>query len=595
MEKLVSAQEASQTAQDGMTVARSTPSLLIIALMLTSSLVGMFPFASEPADALVFEVDSTEDLKGSGNNLAALDKVVIEDGTIGLDTEVYPIHDTVWSDANAMDMTVDGQNKPKLTLASHWTTRSGFDNNGDFMHSAVYDRDNSQVLVYGGVHDTAQSRFVHNSLWSYNAATESWVERRSVDRAKYLHTAVWADSYHMMIVFGGITVDQNGQYLLDETLVYWPANDSWALMAPCPFGGVVLHTSSWDSTNDQMLVAGGTLDGTMLNVTNQLWAFRPSSNSWTRLASFPANQARGGASSAWDAQNQQMIMFGGQRGTNNPMSSVFSYKPTTNTWNQRGNAPVNRVFHSMSYDPVGNKVYSYGGFTGSAISSRLYELSPLQDSWKQLESALDARYWTAFVWDPVNTLGMNFGGAAEAGNPPLTSYNDVMVYRTTVPFQTDGWLTSAVYDVAGVVSMGELSWTPTSQPPSLGAQPVKFQVASSGMLDTPSNFVGPDGTANTYFTDPTGTQIGDHHYEAGRIAYRMYFHTEDNLVSPTLDSVSMDANRYSSRGVYTSPIHDLGQVRSTLERVTYRSEIPPDANANLVKVIVKDRVDTFFD
>jgi PKD repeat protein/N-acetylneuraminic acid mutarotase len=502
--------------------------------------------------------------------------------------ESYPVEDTAWSDGNVMGMVVDGNNKPKLDLASHWSTNPGFDNNGNFQHTAVFDRDNSEVLVYGGVHDTSQSRFVHNTLWSYDADTNIWDQKSPVNRAKFLHTAVWADAYHMMIVFGGVTVIGSDQFLLNETLVYWPANDTWALMADCPFGGVMLHTAVWDSTNNQMLVAGGTRDGTMANVTNMLWAFRPETNSWTQLARFDSNQARGGAASVWDSQNEFMIMFGGQRGNNNPMSSVLSYRPSTNSWTQRGNAPVTRVFHAMSWDPVGNKAYTFGGHTGSAISSRLYEYSPLQDSWRQMENAPDARFWTGFVWDSVNNLGLAFAGATET-NAPITSYNDVMVYSTQVPFQTDGWLTSAVYDVGGVVSMGDLSWTPASQSPSVGPDGVKFQVASSSMQDTPSNFVGPDGTPDTYFTDPSGTAIGDHHFAAGRVAYRMYFHTDDDTISPTVDTVSMEAFRFASRGTYTSPIYDLGQERSTLERILYRSETPTGANPNLVKVIVQIR------
>ncbi len=571
-----------------MTVTWSTPSLMIIAILLLSTFIGVLPYTSEPTDALVLDVDTTEDLLGSGDNMAHLEKVVLEDGVVSLDVESYPISDDAWSESNTYQMEVDGQNKPKLSLASHWRQTPGYNNDGNFMHSAVFDRDNSEVLVYGGVHDTAQSRFVHNSLWSYDASTGMW-DQKSPARAKFLHSAVWADSFHMMIVFGGITVIGQDSYLLNETLIYWPANDTWALMAPSPYGGLVLHTAAWDSTNDQMLVAGGTPDGTFANVTNRLYAFRPRTNTWHRLADFPGNQARGGAASVWDTQNEQMIMFGGQRGNNNPMSSVFSYKPTTNTWTQRTNAPVARVFHTMSWDPVGNKAYSYGGITGTAMSSRLYEISPLQDSWKQLENAPDARYWTSFIWDPVNSVGLAMGGAAETGNPPLTSYNDVMTYRVQVPFVTEGWLTSAVYDVAGVVSMGQLSWTPATQSPSLGADPVRFQVASSSMQETPTNFVGPDGTAATFFTDPGGTDIGNHHTGAGRIAYRMYFQTADDTISPTVDTVSMEAFRYTQRGVFTSPVYDLGQERSTLERITYRSTLPPDSNPNLVKVTVKIR------
>ncbi|NIS13396.1 MAG: hypothetical protein GWN18_15140, partial [Thermoplasmata archaeon] len=499
---------------------RSTHSLLVVALMLTSTLFVVLPLSTEPAEALVFEVDSTEDLQGSGSNQATLDKIVVEDGTLKLDLESYPIFNDAWSDSNALNMVVDGQNKPKLDLASHWTTNPGYGSDGNFQHTAVYDRDNSEVLVFGGVHDSGNNRFAHNTLWSYDASTKIWDQKSPVNRPKFLHSAVWADSFHMMIVFGGITVLGQDIFLLNETLVYWPANDTWALMADCPYGGVVFHTAVWDSTNDQMLVAGGTRDATWANVTNQLWAFRPRTNSWHRLSNFPQNMARGGAASTWDTDNEIMIMYGGRFDDNNPMSSVLSYNPTTNQWTQRGNAPVARIFHSMGWDPVSNKAFSFGGHTGSALSSRLYEYSPLQDTWRQLENAPDARFWSSFVWDATNKLGLAMAGATET-QAPIASFNDVMTYSTQVPFMTDGWLTSAIFDVAGVVSMGELSWTPTSQSPSVGPDAVKFQVASSGMLDTPSDFVGPDGTSATYFTDPAGTAIGDNHFGAGRVAYRM--------------------------------------------------------------------------
>ncbi len=568
---------------------RSTPSLLIVLVMITSSMLGVVSWVPQPASALTFDVDTTEDLLGSGSNLAILDKMVVSDGTISLDTEVYEIDDTAWSDVNADGIVVDGQNLPKLDLASHWTTYPGYGNDGNFMHSAVWDRDNSQVLVYGGVHDTSGSRFVHNDIWAYNPISQSWSQKQTVDRAKFLHSAVWADNFHMMIVWGGITIIGSDQYLLNETLIYYPANNSWTLAAPCPWGGKVLHTASWDSANNQMLVMGGTPDGTWENVTGELWAFRPGTNSWHRLPSLSSTHERGGAASFWDTQSEMLIVFGGRRGDNNPMSSVWSFKPTTNSWSQRGNAPVSRFFHSMGWDPIGNKGFSYGGLTATAMTSRLYEYSPLADTWRQMENAPDARYWSAFIWDSAHSLGLVFAGAAETGNPPLTSYNDVMTYRKDVPFVTEGWLTSPYFDVNGILSVGQLSWCPASQPTSCGPDAVRFQVASSSRQDVPSNFVGPDGTPSTYFTGPSGTDVGDHHFGAGRIAYRMYFQTDDDTITPSIDGVSLGVIRYSTKGTYTSPVYDLGQVTSTMDRITYRSQIPPDVNTNLVKVTVRIR------
>lgn len=570
-------------------MARSTPSLLIVLIMITSSMLGVVSWVPQPASALTFDINTTEDFLGSGSNLGVLDKVAVSDDSISLDTETYEITDTDWSDMNADGMVVDGQNLPKLELASHWTTYPGYGNDGNFMHSAVWDRDRSQVLVYGGVHDASTSRFVHNDIWAYNPDSQSWSQKTAVDRAKFLHSAVWADNFHMMIVWGGITVIGSDQYLLNETLIYYPANDTWALAAPCPWGGKVLHTASWDSANNQMLVVGGSPDGTWANVTGELWAFRPGTNSWHRLPSLSSTHERGGAASLWDTQSEMMIVFGGRKGDNNPMSSVWAFKPSTNSWTQRGNAPVARIFHTMGWDPIGNKGFSYGGLTATAMSSRLYEYSPLADSWRQMENAPDARYWSAFIWDSAHSLGLIFGGSAETGNPPLTSYNDVMTYRIEVPFVTEGWLTSPYYDLNGILSMGQLSWGPALQPTACGPNAVRFQVASSSMQEVPSNYVGPDGTPNTYFTDPSGTDIGDYHFAAGRISYRMYFQTEDDTITPTIDRVDLQAIRYSIKGTYTSPIYDLGQVRSSLERITYRSMIPPDVNINLVKVTVKIR------
>ncbi|NIV78434.1 MAG: hypothetical protein GWN39_06685, partial [Thermoplasmata archaeon] len=56
-----------------------------------------------------------------------------------------------------------------------------------------------------------------------------------------------------------------------------------------------------------------------------------------------------------------------------------------------------------------------------------------------------------------------------------------------------------------------------------------------------------------------------------------------------MDTVSMEAFRYAAKGTYLSPVYDLGQDRSSLERIVYRSELPPDSNPNLVKVVVRIR------
>jgi hypothetical protein len=561
--------------------------------MLSSTLMGLIPLTSEPVDALMFQVDTTDDLMGSGTNLASLDKVVVKDGTIRLDTEVYPIRDSSWSDSNSLNMVVDNQNIPKLDLASHWTTQGGFNGDGSYAHSVVWDSSRSQVYLFGGAHFTGSNFFIHSNVWEYEPGTRSWSDQGAINRPKLFHNAVWADRYDMMIVWGGLTLSGQNLFMLNETLAYYPGNNSWVALAPSPFGARVWSAAAWDPDNNQMLVVGGTRTSDLAfdNATADLFAFRPATNSWHRLASLPANQARLGATAVWDTQNDQMIVYGGIFGGGNPMSSTYSYKPSTNSWTPRSNGDRGFVFHSASWDPVQNRMLTYGGWeSGPTRSARYYEYKPLQDVWSGMESAPARRYWSGLIWDPTDSLGLVFGGANEIRQSiAVSSRNDVFEYTPEVPFQTDGWLTSAMFDVAGAVSVGDLSWSPASQPTACGPDAVKFQVATSSMMETPTNFVGPDGTPDTYFTDPAGTAVGDYHFGAGRIAYRMYFHTDDDTISPRIDSVSLDVFRYASRGTYVSPIHDLDQTRSSLERVTYRSEVPDGANTNLVKVDVRIR------
>ncbi len=579
----------SQTAKEGWIVNRRLPASLMVLLLLTSGFLSVVSFVPAPAAALTKDIDSTEDLEGSGSNMAVLDGVVVEDGTVRLATEVYPIHDTQWSDSNAEEMVVDGSNKPMLGRASHWNTLTGFDSNGDFMHSAVWDRDNSRVLLYGGVHDSGTQRFIHNEIWAYTPNGQHWEGKQHAPRFKFLHSAVWADSYHMMIVWGGITFANDQLYLLGETMCYWPANNSWGFRAPNPWGGRVGQAAVWDSDQQKMIVVGGTPDGTFVNATGDTYAYDPATNRWSQRDSLPANQARGGHTAVYDTQNDRVLIFGGIK-DGNAMTSVYSYSWSSDSWTWRGNGPVDRFFHAASWDPVNNKMYVFGGqASNGANSARFFEYNPLQNDWNQLEAAPSRRHQTALVWDPDRARGLVFAGAVTTGNPPVTSYNNVLEYRIDVPFVEQGWLTGAIFDVGGALSVGNISWTPATQPSAAGPEAVKFQVASSSSLETPSNFVGPDGTPNTYFTDPAGTIVGDHHRGGGRIAYRMYFHTDDTSISPSIDSVDMEVFRYKTRGTYTSPIIDLKQPTSSLDRVRYRVEIPPDVNPNLVKVVVKIR------
>ena len=80
-----------------------------------------------------------------------------------------------------------------------------------------------------------------------------------------------------------------------------------------------------------------------------------------------------------------------------------------------------------------------------------------------------------------------------------------------------------------------INWEPASQ--NAGAT-VQFQIATNND-DATWNFVGPDGTSNTYFTSP-GASINSLNDNNRYIRYRAYLSTTDNTKNPTITNVGIN-------------------------------------------------------
>lgn len=100
-----------------------------------------------------------------------------------------------------------------------------------------------------------------------------------------------------------------------------------------------------------------------------------------------------------------------------------------------------------------------------------------------------------------------------------------------------GDLTSSTKDANSVVNgstvWGSLTWT-ASTPTGTS---IKFQVAGSNNANGPFNFVGPNGTAATYFTTNGASlsQFNGLRY----LKYKAYLSTTDSTVTPTLNDVTV--------------------------------------------------------
>jgi len=134
-----------------------------------------------------------------------------------------------------------------------------------------------------------------------------------------------------------------------------------------------------------------------------------------------------------------------------------------------------------------------------------------------------------------------------------TSSGNILMRQTFGAYTTTATATleSSTFDTGTSSNFYTFSWNPIGQSQPAGQAPVKFQFATSPSSTPASwNYVGPDGTSNSYFTVPgaaiSSTQNGN---EFAR--YLAYLTTDTATVTPIVSDVSF---------AYTSGCIPPGQV-----------------------------------
>jgi N-acetylneuraminic acid mutarotase len=202
----------------------------------------------------------------------------------------------------------------------------------------------------------------------------AWAEAFVRPPPRYLHSAVWDPTNSQLLVFGGKSA--YSALVLGDLWSYRPATNAWTLLQP---GGVApgrysAHAAVWDPVNAQMLVFG--------SGSNMLWSYRPATNDWAQLTpTGPLPPPRSSNSAVWDASNQQMLVFGGQNG-GSYLNDLWAYSPQSNSWSQLPSGwrtPPSRGDHTAVWDGTGARMLVFGGRDNNALfNDRIY--SPARPS-----------------------------------------------------------------------------------------------------------------------------------------------------------------------------------------------------------------------
>ncbi len=124
-------------------------------------------------------------------------------------------------------------------------------------------------------------------------------------------------------------------------------------------------------------------------------------------------------------------------------------------------------------------------------------------------------------------------GNIETNNP----VGELKLVKHGNSYEISGELISSTFDTGAASNFTTIEWQPGDQPPETGEAPIRFQLATNND-NTTWNFIGPDGTAATYYTT-SGQPVSAAHNGDRYLRYRVFLSTADDGYTPNLSDIAI--------------------------------------------------------
>jgi hypothetical protein len=376
---------------------------------------------------------------------------------------------------------------------------------GRFDHASIYDPVRDRMVVFGGM-----DPFLGNDVWTLSLGAEpEWTKLAPVGTPptpRSRHAAIYDPVRDRMIVFGGY----DGANRIQTWALSLGAAPEWTNLSPGgtpPDYSPYSPTAIYDPVRDRMVVYLG--DSDERNVWALSLGPNPQWSMLFFLGTSPG--ARRDATAVYDAAGDRMIVFGGF-GTGwefGDLNDVWAFSLAEGglTWSKlapSGAKPSGRSSHTSVYDPASNRMIVFGGYYDASESGLLNDVWELRlgasPEWVQLSplgTKPSARRDHTAIYDPVGERVVAFGGWSgdclsdvwalnSVGDPGWT---DITPYGSSPSNRGDH---TAIYDPvgdrmlinngtrAGGSLVGSAVWAL-----SLGAEAAWTQLAPSGTPPSP--------------------------------------------------------------------------------------------------------------
>jgi hypothetical protein len=216
------------------------------------------------------------------------------------------------------------------------------------------------------------------------------------------HTLLFDAAHDRVVLFGGHTSSQKIWALSLDTAT-WTLLDNGNLTT-----GIYGSVSAIDSSGDRIVIQGGEQNGTLSMLSL-------SGAGWTEVALPPSVPQNNGGSVAMDSKRGRLVYFGGTGPDYLLKNETWVLSLQDLSWSRVGgeSTPIDPASgdHTHVYDPVRDKVISFGGYMGGVTLE--HGLTP-GNAWvsRSGSGVTPSTTWGSVIYDPIASEVVAFGGYA---------------------------------------------------------------------------------------------------------------------------------------------------------------------------------------
>lgn len=395
-------------------------------------------------------------------------------------------------------------------------------------HAMAYSSQDRQTLLFGGTDTFLQ----FNDTWLFNASQGSWnrVQTPEAPSPRHDHAMAYESITGKVVLFGGLA----GSEYVNETWTYNFTSGAWTLAetanAPPPGAG---YQMAFDGYVGQVVLYGGRNDTELFDDT---WTYDPVESVWTNTGASPSPPPRDDGMMAYDSTRYRIVLHGGS-GQSGVLSDTWTFFLVSNTWTLAAPAdhPPGRTDGAMAFDTASRRAVLFGGLGGLQGFNDTWTYSVLDDGWTNISPARSPapRFGHDMVFDESSGLMVLFGGLSGG-------YCRAQTWALGLDGRfASGTYTSRPQATGGRAFFGSLRWESTAPAGTSVRLQLRSAMTQAELEAAP--FLGPDGTAASFYTASNTRVIGAHNGSA-YVQYRAYLESDDLLVTPRLRTVTLDYN-----------------------------------------------------